>query len=566
MEGDPSTEETLPRAEGATDEEVEGELRPGQILGEHYRVEKRIGRGAMGAVYVVEHLGLGKRFAAKVVSAARASDANAVRRLRSEARTLSAIEHENIVTVTHLGQTGDGRLFVVMELLEGEDLGSRMQRQRLRAARGQGMPWLPDEEVAEYVPQLLSALTAAHQAQVVHRDLKPDNLFLAKKRGRDLLKVVDFGISKMRQVDDAPSLTQTGQILGTPLYMAPEQGKSTAEVDARADLYSFGCILHEMLTGQPPFVADGVYDCIVKHATEAPNAPSLLRPDLSPELDAIVLRCLQKKPGNRYANAEEILEAFELAWSHGPTTGEVFGERPKLQHASASSMDAASEPSLEEELGDGARAARAESIPEDGPPVASAGLDTTASMERAHPSAARRWQLGLGVLLLLGLAGGAYAMYAPAAQTTPAAASATPTTATPTTATPTTATPTTATPTTATPTTATAVPAVDPNAVEPDTSDAKPDDQAQPVEDEVVAAVPVQVHVRTSPSGATVYSMGESLGRTPIDITLPESGELNVEVARAGYRMEHVHLSAEEPEPATLRLRGNRRAPALAPR
>ena len=140
MEGDPSTEETLPRAEGATDEEVEGELRPGQILGEHYRVEKRIGRGAMGAVYVVEHLGLGKRFAAKVVSAARASDANAVRRLRSEARTLSAIEHENIVTVTHLGQTGDGRLFVVMELLEGEDLGSRMQRQRLRAARGQGMP------------------------------------------------------------------------------------------------------------------------------------------------------------------------------------------------------------------------------------------------------------------------------------------------------------------------------------------------------------------------------------------------------------------------------------------
>ncbi|NOY93474.1 MAG: protein kinase [Deltaproteobacteria bacterium] len=534
LAGDPSTEETLP---GVESDEAEGELSAGQILGEHYRVEKRIGRGAMGAVYVVEHLGLGKRFAAKVVSAARASDTNAVRRLRTEARTLSAIEHENIVTVTHLGQTGDGRLFVVMELLEGEDLGARMLAQRTLAARGEAPPWLPDAEVGHYVPQLLSALTAAHQAQVVHRDLKPDNLFLAKKRGKLVLKVVDFGISKMKQLEDAPSLTQTGQILGTPLYMAPEQGKSTAQVDARADLYSFGCILHEMLTGQPPFIADGVYDCIVKHATETPNAPSISRPGLSPELDAIVLRCLQKKPGNRFANAEEILEAFTEAWSHGPTTSEVSGERPKLPAAGSESaiLDA--------------------SLTESSHALAGVSALSTASNEPVAQGRGSRWRVAIGAGLLLALAGGFYLTTnaGPATDTQP------PTTPPP--ATQPSATQPPATPSYPDP----ATPIQPPNAGDQATGDQATGDQA--TGNQASAPVVAEVHLRTSPAGVAVYFMGELLGHTPLSVPMPSSGQRIVELAKSGYRMRHATLRSDQPDPAIVRMRSIRRtAPALAPR
>lgn len=539
LAGDPSLDETLPFSE----EPLEGELNPGDILGDHYRVDRRIGRGAMGAVYVVEHLGLGKRFAAKVVSAARASDKNAIRRLRTEARTLSAIEHENIVNVTHLGQTEDGRLFVVMELLEGEDLGSRIHRQRDLAARGEADPWLPDEEVADYVPQLLSALTAAHQAQVVHRDLKPDNLFLAKKRGKTVLKVVDFGISKMQRMEDQPSLTQTGQILGTPLYMAPEQGKSTAEVDARADLYSFGCILHELLTGQPPFVADGVYDCIVKHATETPRPPSALRPGLSNELDELVLRCLQKKPGNRFANAEAIAEAFALAWAHGVMEVEVSGERPKLSPRPASAETTA------------------DAVPVEGAQAeARALLATTGGME-AIPAASPpggRGRLVVGAAALALLAVGAFAWWSPGADDAPpqpprahSAAPAVETQASPT----------------------------EPSGAEDPAGEATPEPAETPPTSDVTegepqgtetpeVAQPVDVHLESTPSGAVVYRMGERLGRTPLDVSVLPEHPTDVELALPGYRRQRVFLNADTPSPEPVRLRHipRRHAPELAPR
>jgi serine/threonine-protein kinase len=235
---------------------------------------------------------------------------------------LSAVDHENIVSVTHLGHTADGRLFVVMELLEGENLGDRLARQRLRAERGIGSPWLPDEEVRAFVPQVLSALSTAHRAGVVHRDLKPDNLFVATKGDRSSVKVVDFGISKFQQREQSVELTQTGQILGTPLYMAPEQGKSTATVDARADIYSFGCIVYQMLTGRPPFVADSVYECVVMHATEDATPPSAHRAEIGPDLDALVLRCLEKRPDDRVQSADDLLSAWKAVWGEG-TEGDL---------------------------------------------------------------------------------------------------------------------------------------------------------------------------------------------------------------------------------------------------
>jgi eukaryotic-like serine/threonine-protein kinase len=290
----------------------ENELAPGEMLDGHYRVVRRIGGGGMGSVYEVEHVDLGKRFAAKVVLALREDDEGAMLRLRNEARTLSSLDHENIVGVTHLGRTQHGRLFVIMDLLQGMDLAARLRQQRHVARREGGDPWLSNSEVDLVVRQTLAALAAAHQADVVHRDLKPENLFLAKKRTGMAVKVVDFGISKIQREREDLTLTRPGQILGTPLYMAPEQARATAQVDGRADLYSLGCILYEMVSGRTPFDdSANAYDCVVMHATRAPDPPSQNRPGLPAALDAFILRALEKDPADRFASADDMLAAWE---------------------------------------------------------------------------------------------------------------------------------------------------------------------------------------------------------------------------------------------------------------
>jgi serine/threonine-protein kinase len=305
------------------------ELAVGTILDEVYKVEKPIGRGAMGAVYLVTHQRLGRRFAAKVVSdygAGSNRDSDAGQRLRNEARVASAIQHENIVDVTHLGQTPDGALFIVMELLEGSDLRARMNAHR---EAHPDAPWLPDDEAKLIGRGVLAGLGAAHGAGIVHRDLKPDNVFLVKKGDRTIPKIVDFGISKARGGNNPElHLTKTGQIIGTPLYMAPEQSRSTSDADARADLYSIGVLLYEVVTGALPFEASTLYDIIVKHATEPPRKPSLLRPSLPPAVEAVVLRCLEKKPEDRWQSADELLAAWNDAWEHG--TAPVVVAKPAL--------------------------------------------------------------------------------------------------------------------------------------------------------------------------------------------------------------------------------------------
>lgn len=307
----------------------------GTLLEGTYRVLELIGQGAMGAVYLVEHVALGKRFAAKIVAGSARMDAAAVQRLRNEARMASAIDHEHIVDVSHLGTTEDGHVFVVMELLRGEDLRSRSLRQRQRAARGEGTPWLPDAEVRVIAAAILSALEAAHRAGVVHRDLKPENIFLHERGGKVVPKIVDFGIGKLRSPDaEDLRLTATGQIVGTPLYMAPEQTRSTSLVDHRADLYAMGVMLFELLTGRLPFEANHLYEIVVKHATEAPPDPRSFRRDLPDAVSALVLRCLAKDPADRYASAAELLDAWEQAWA----------ERGPVSLWVARSSDRASEP------------------------------------------------------------------------------------------------------------------------------------------------------------------------------------------------------------------------------
>jgi serine/threonine protein kinase len=310
------------RAGGASDPGSSGEhygsreLAPGTILDNAYRVIKRIGGGAMGSVYLVEHLQLGRRFAAKVVAAAHGADLEIMARLRNEARVASSIQHENLVDVTHLGQTADGAVFVVMELLEGNDLRHRLTEQE----QHKDQPWLDDDETRRIAREVLTGLHAAHEAGVVHRDLKPDNIFLAVKNGATRAKIVDFGISKVAGSPEDMRLTRTGQIMGTPLYMAPEQTRGAADIDRRADVYAMGVILYEMSTGRLPFEATTIYELIVKHATEAPPPPRTHRESLPEAVDAVIMRCLEKPLTARYQTARELLDAWEKAWAGGPAS------------------------------------------------------------------------------------------------------------------------------------------------------------------------------------------------------------------------------------------------------
>ena len=249
-----------------------------------------------------------------------------MRRLRQEARTASAIEHENIVDVTDLGRMADGSVYVIMELLRGQNLASRLAEADLEDGR------LPDEETRSYTGQILAALGAAHSAGVIHRDLKPQNVFLAENPGGPaVVKLVDFGISKVQDPPTETRLTETGQVLGTPLYMAPEQGRSSKGAGPRADLYSAACVAFEMLLGRVPFEGETAYDCVILHATEPPPDPAALRPDLPEPVVRWLLRGMEKRPADRFADADEMRAAWEQAWA--PAWGDADpAERPPLSN------------------------------------------------------------------------------------------------------------------------------------------------------------------------------------------------------------------------------------------
>lgn len=256
----------------------------------------------MGEVYLVRHLQTGRQEALKVLRPELAASPESVSRLRREARAVNRLHHPNIITMYDFGRLPDGRYYLTMEFAEGESLAKVLERE--------GPPPVP--RTVDLLMQACRALDHAHKRGVIHRDLKPDNLFLADHRGSTVLKILDFGLAKIVDLSDREShITPHGSIYGTPSYMAPEQLLGDLQ-DARTDLYSLGCVAFELLTGQRPFIGRTV-QLVTAHLTLAPPRPSELRPDVAipPELEALVLSCMAKPPQERPASAQHVLACLD---------------------------------------------------------------------------------------------------------------------------------------------------------------------------------------------------------------------------------------------------------------
>jgi hypothetical protein len=272
-----------------------GEL-VGATLGGKYRILRKIGAGGIGAVYAAEHIGLGSRVAVKVLRGAAAMDASEIARLRREARVQVSIEHPNVVRVLDLDQLPDGSIYVVMELLEGRSLATRLKS---------GGP-LATAEAVPLFRKVCDALTAAHQLGIVHRDLKPGNVFLCNDGS---VKVLDFGMSKFTE---AEALTQDGYTLGTPEYMSPEQCIG-APVDARTDLYAFGVLMYEAVSGTLPIPGKNRRELLELHQSAIPATLRERVPDLDvpAQLDEAIMMCLKKRAAERPHSARELDRLLE---------------------------------------------------------------------------------------------------------------------------------------------------------------------------------------------------------------------------------------------------------------
>jgi len=311
----------------------------GDLIAAKYRIEQLIGVGGMGAVFSATHQYTGKRVALKWMLPELAKDEDAVRRFMREARAAGRISHPNVVDVYDVGQHDDS-YFLVMEYLHGEPLTSALARRDLT----------PTEVLTLLLPAM-RGVAAAHRQGVVHRDLKPDNIFLAYEEDgvRREAKVLDFGISKLASDDQTSMhLTRTGAVIGTPYYMSPEQIRGTGEIDRRSDVYAFGVILYEALSGQVPFMAETYGALVLEIATGTPQPLTELVPNLPLELSRIVLRAMARDVSARYPTMEDLIAALEpftrpsTSWRSSQRIHVGSGERPLFDqtHAAPTPMPA----------------------------------------------------------------------------------------------------------------------------------------------------------------------------------------------------------------------------------
>jgi eukaryotic-like serine/threonine-protein kinase len=292
-----------------------------QVVAGKYRLTRMVGRGGMGSVWEGLHVSLGTRVAVKFIDAEHAKSKEAQSRFLNEARAAAKLRSKHVVQVHDQGVTEDGRPYIVMEFLAGEPLDRRLDRQGS----------LSLQETASIIGQVCRALARAHEAGIVHRDMKPENVFIVHDDddGHDIIKVVDFGIAKF--IDSSfglSSATRTGSVLGTPYYMSPEQARGLRSVDHRADLWSIGVIAFRCVVGRLPFEGEAIGDLLVKICTAPLPVPSQSVPGLAPGFDHWFFRALGREPAERFQSAREMSES--LAAIAG-----VSGARPPLSSFAA---------------------------------------------------------------------------------------------------------------------------------------------------------------------------------------------------------------------------------------
>ena len=287
----------------------------GQVFGGKYQIERLLGEGGMGVVYGARHKVIGKKVAIKLLHGDAVKDPEVVERFKTEAQAASSIGNEHIVDITDFAELPDGNTYFVMEFLDGKPVTKLFEE----------LKRVPTQRLVKIARQITQGLGAAHAAGIVHRDLKPDNIFLCKRSGGevDFVKILDFGIAKVGASTN--KLTKAGAVFGTPHYMSPEQA-SGSPIDQRTDIYALGVILYEGAVGRVPFDADNFMGILTQHMYKAPVPPRALPEcpsDLPAGLEVIIMRCLRKKPEERYTTMEELGEDLDRL---------ARGEVPKAAH------------------------------------------------------------------------------------------------------------------------------------------------------------------------------------------------------------------------------------------
>ena len=450
----------------------------GKIIDNRYKVEELLGEGGMGVVYLCRHKIIDKKVAMKILRSDMARDKEVTERFLIEAKAASAIGHEHIIDISDFGQLPNGEAYFVMEYLDGNPLSIVIEG---------GNP-VPVPRILHIAKQLANGLAAAHSAGIVHRDLKPDNIYLVQRGGdKDFVKILDFGIAKV-QTGAAGKLTRAGSVFGTPHYMSPEQAAG-APVDHRGDIYSFGVILYELACGKVPFDADNFMGILTQHMYKAPVPIRALVPppqDIPPGLEAVILKCLSKRPEQRYETMAELFADLEKVGEG--LVPDAVGEMMARSGGFNVPADFFK---------------RQGKMPEPVP---------------ATPAGARknRWPLFAGLAGVAAAVGLVVAIFAKSAYSP-------------------------------------ASPAHKPGIA--------PVATAEPV---VTAAEPEvslkQVVIATEPLDAEVVRDGKSLGTSPVLLDLAEGQRVELEVRRAGYVSQKIHVDPSEPR-KTIRLQSIHKAP-----
>ncbi|MFW6051097.1 MAG: serine/threonine-protein kinase [Myxococcota bacterium] len=469
----------------------------GRVIDGRYQVRARIGEGGMGIVYMAEHTVLGKKLALKVLRGDMARDADVVQRFIQEARTASSIGHPNIVDISDFGRLPDGAVYFAMEHLDGDPLARFI-------ARGGSVPM---HEAISIIEQIASALGAAHARGVVHRDMKPDNVFVLRRGGGPVVKVLDFGIAKVGGA--GAKLTRTGVVFGTPHYMSPEQAAGQA-VDGRTDVYALGVIMYEMFTGKVPFDADTYMGILSKHMFETPVPPG--EATGGPKLGAIedvILRALAKKPEERYQSMEELLDDLSTVRAGGTVAVGGRAGAARSPDGLANALEPPSRTEMRLSSGDGV-------LPETRAP-----------------------RIALAVVASVAVAGGLAGLgLALAGDDEPSVVDA-------------------------------EAGNDEPSVVDAEAGDEDPHEPA-PSSDEAGETLPAgkelppapsPVHVTSRPQGALLFVDGAMIGNAPAEIPRPGEGdEQRLVVKQAGYRSKELTLTEASPERISVELQELERA------